>query len=78
MPSRRRPWPAAPAASPAPALKAGEPVEWLTLAPNEGREVKATMKAGGEFDYRWATDGAEVRFELRRAGRRCERRLYEL
>jgi hypothetical protein len=56
---------AAPAASPAPALKAGEPVEVkLTLATNEGREVKATMKAGGEFDYRWATDGAEVRFEL--------------
>ncbi|WDA35032.1 hypothetical protein [Sphingobium sp. YC-XJ3] len=53
------------AASPVPALKAGEPVEVkLTLAPNEGREVKATMKAGGEFDYRWATDGPEVRFEL--------------
>lgn len=56
---------AAPAASPTPALKAGEPVEvTLTLAPNEGREVKATMKAGGEFDYRWAIDGPEVRFEL--------------
>lgn len=44
---------------------AGEPVEvQLTLQPNEGREVKATMLAGAEFDYRWATDGGEVRFEL--------------
>lgn len=36
----------------------------LTLAPGEGTEVKATMQAGDEFDYAWATDGAEVRFEL--------------
>jgi len=45
--------------------KPGEPVEvTLTLQPNEGREVKATMKAGAEFEYRWATTGPEVRFEL--------------
>lgn len=36
----------------------------LTLAPNEGTEVKATMRAGEAFDYQWSTDGAEVRFEL--------------
>lgn len=43
----------------------GQPAEVrLTLQPNEGREVKATMKAGGEFDYSWSTDGPEVRFEL--------------
>lgn len=36
----------------------------LTLQPNEGREVKATMKAGAEFRYRWKTDGPEVRYEL--------------
>ncbi len=36
----------------------------LTLAPNEGTEVKATMRAGEQFDYAWSTDGAEVRFEL--------------
>jgi len=36
----------------------------LTLAPNEGTEVKATMRAGDTFDYEWSTDGAEVRFEL--------------
>ena len=53
------------AAMAAPAAKPGEPVEVkLTLAPNEGREVKATMKADDEFDFRWATDGPEVRFEL--------------
>lgn len=27
----------------------------LTLQPGEGREVKATMKAGGEFAYEWKT-----------------------
>lgn len=36
----------------------------LTLAPNEGTEVKATMRAGDAFDYAWLTDGPEVRFEL--------------
>jgi len=52
-------------ASPSAPSETGKPVQVrLTLQPNEGREVKATMKAGGEFDYRWATDGAEVRFEL--------------
>lgn len=36
----------------------------LTLAPNAGTEVKATMRAGEEFDYRWSTDGGDVHFEL--------------
>lgn len=36
----------------------------LTLSPNDGTEVKATMRAGEAFDYEWSTDGAEVRFEL--------------
>lgn len=34
------------------------------LAPGEGTEVKATMTAGKEFTYRWATNGAPVNFEL--------------
>jgi len=43
----------------------GQPVTVsLTLKPNEGREVKATMKAEEALVYRWHTDGAEVRFEL--------------
>ena len=36
----------------------------VTLAPGKGREVKARMKAGGEFDYDWSTDGAPVHYEL--------------
>ena len=36
----------------------------LVLRPFEGKEVKATMKAGQEFTYQWATDGEKVDFEL--------------
>ena len=36
----------------------------LTLRPYQGREVKATMKAGAAMTYRWATDGAAVEFEF--------------
>lgn len=36
----------------------------LTLQPDQGEEVKATMIAGGEIDYSWSTDGAKVNFEL--------------
>lgn len=36
----------------------------LTLQPDQGEEVKATMRAGGEIDYAWLTDGAKVNFEL--------------
>lgn len=36
----------------------------LTLQPGQGEEVKATMKTGQEFAYRWSTDGGKVNFEL--------------
>jgi hypothetical protein len=36
----------------------------LVLKPYQGKEVKATMKAGQEFAYRWSTDGATVEYEL--------------
>jgi len=36
----------------------------LSLAPNEGTEVKATMKAGDELQYQWSTGGPKVNFEL--------------
>jgi len=36
----------------------------LTLAPNEGTEVKATMRAGDELQYQWSTGGPKVNFEL--------------
>lgn len=48
--------------SPGYALQTGELA--VTLAPGKGREVKARMKAGGEFDYEWSTGGAPVHYEL--------------
>ena len=35
----------------------------LTLQPGEGREVKATMKAGEEFDFAWSTDLDAVNYD---------------
>lgn len=63
LPTTATPAAARPAPAPAaPAEQSGEVA--LTLAPNQGREVKALMKAGDGFRYEWKTDGAEVRFEL--------------
>lgn len=53
--------PAAPAAPTAGGQK-GEVT--LTLAPDEGTEVKATMQAGGQIQYQWSTGGPKVNFEL--------------
>jgi len=36
----------------------------LTLAPDEGTEVKATMEAGADLQYEWKTDGQKANFEL--------------
>ncbi|MHA0319772.1 hypothetical protein ACXY7D_15245 [Sphingomonas melonis] len=36
----------------------------VTLAPDEGREVKADMRAGDKITYAWTTGGPEIRFEL--------------
>ena len=36
----------------------------LTLAPDEGTEVKATMKTGAQLQYEWSTGGPRVNFEL--------------
>lgn len=35
----------------------------LTLLPGEGREVKATMKAGDEFEFTWATNKNAVNYD---------------
>jgi len=43
-------------------LQSGE--QTVSLAPGEGREVKAAMQAGGEFDYEWSTNGTPVHYEL--------------
>lgn len=53
------PVPAPPTAA---AAQSGEVT--LTLAPGEGTEVKATMKAGAELTYEWSTGGPRVNFEL--------------
>lgn len=56
---------AAPPATPAtPAPAAGATEVRLTLQPGQGEEVKATMRTGQEFAYRWSTDGGKVNFEL--------------
>lgn len=36
----------------------------LVLAPGQGTEVKATMRAGDEIRYEWSTGGPQVNFEL--------------
>jgi hypothetical protein len=36
----------------------------VVLAPNEGAEVKATMKAGAELVWSWSTDGGPVFFDF--------------
>jgi len=43
-------------------LQSGE--RSVSLAPGEGREIKAAMQAGGEFDYEWSTGGPPVHYEL--------------
>ena len=51
-------------AAPGAVAGAGAGEVTLTLAPSEGTEVKATMKAGGELEYQWSTGGPQVNFEL--------------
>lgn len=36
----------------------------VPLAPGEGREVKASMRAGGQMRYEWSTDEMPVHYEL--------------
>ena len=36
----------------------------LTLQPDEGSEVKATMTVGDEITYEWTTGGPKINFEL--------------
>ena len=36
----------------------------VPLAPGEGREVKASMRAGGTMKYQWSTNNLPVHYEL--------------
>jgi hypothetical protein len=38
--------------------------ESVLLPPGEGREVKATMQKGGQFEYQWSSGGTPVHYEL--------------
>ena len=55
---------AAPTAPAAPAGAAQNGEVRLVLAPGQGTEVKATMRAGDEIRYEWSTGGPQVNFEL--------------
>lgn len=45
--------------------KAGQSAELqVPLAPGEGREVKASMRAGGKIQYRWSAGDLPVHYEL--------------
>lgn len=37
----------------------------LTLQPNEGSEIKATMRKGEQFVYNWAVEGGSVNVDIR-------------
>lgn len=53
--------PVAEATKSSPGVQTGKVI--LTLQPGEGREAKATMKAGEEFDFAWTTDGGQVNYD---------------
>ena len=45
--------------------RAGQSGEFqVPLAPGEGREVKASMRAGGQMEYEWSTGNLPVHYEL--------------
>lgn len=68
----------------APALdyKAGQSAELqVPLAPGEGREVKASMRAGGKMRYEWSTGNLPVHYELHgepRGGAKGEYSSYKI
>ena len=57
--------------------KAGQSAELqVPLAPGEGREVKASMRAGGKMRYEWATDNLPVHYELHGEPRGAAKGVY--
>lgn len=74
---------AAPAASvPSLEYQAGQSAELqVPLAPGEGREVKASMRAGGQMRYEWSTGNLPVHYELHgepRGGAKGEYSSYKI
>lgn len=54
--------PAEPAANAAPTGRSDEMA--LTLAPNEGAEIKVVMQKGEKVTYEWSTDGGKANFDV--------------
>lgn len=48
----------------------------VPLAPGDGREVKASMRAGGKMRYEWATDNLPVHYELHGEPRGAAKGVY--
>ncbi len=61
------PAPVAPASPTSPAAEAAVPqshVTTLTLAPDQGAEIKLVMRKGASARYAWETDGGRVNFDI--------------
>ena len=48
----------------------------VPLAPGEGREVKASMRSGGQMRYEWSTDNLPVHYELHGEPRGAAKGVY--
>jgi hypothetical protein len=57
--------------------KAGQTGELrVALAPGEGREVKASMRAGGTMRYEWSTNDLPIHYELHGEPRGAAKGVY--
>jgi hypothetical protein len=57
--------------------KAGQSAELqVPMAPGEGREVKASMRAGGKMKYQWSTGNLPVHYELHGEPRGAGKGVY--
>jgi hypothetical protein len=59
---------AAPEPAPAPAVEDSAPARTdemsVTLAPNEGTEIKVALEKGKTVNYSWSTDGGKANFDV--------------
>lgn len=60
--------PAAPAADSSPSTTSPNPPKTdeitVTLAPDQGTEIKVVMAKGGKVEYTWSTDGGKANFDV--------------
>ena len=55
---------AAPSATPTPSAAIRTDEMRVTLAPNEGTEIKVTLAKGKKVEYSWISDGGRVNFDV--------------